>query len=292
LRAVRESLKSAPVRDERQVTVGQLKEAPHARQLSIEATAPLLQSPDSGRPLAWAAGGSALTDGSNVYPVRNGSPILYPRFIADSMTPELQLELQYHGDSRLQYFLLSQIKQHGEVNVPATDVHYERHLFRMRELTRHCTGRVLDVGCDDVSIGAALFSSSCEYVGLDPFSRNTQARVVGVGEYLPFRSESFDSVLFNTSLDHMLDHHQALDEAFRVVKPGGLVVIATLIWTERATLLSDSVHFHHFRDYEIAGAAAGKGEVLKVLDYSYKDNTHRFSRYLSIRKPDAAGGAR
>ena len=47
--------------------------------------------------------------------------------------------------------------------------------------------------------------------------------VQGLGEYLPFRDEWFDQVLFATSLDHMLVPRRALAEALRVLAPGGAI---------------------------------------------------------------------
>lgn len=275
------------IHDEKAVTAEMLKRRPHSRTLALPEMTSLLMSPDSGQPLELSADASSMTDGANRYPVVHGSPVLYPEFVSGAFSGSASgMELKYYDDSRLQYFLLSQIKQHGDVNAPSTDVHYERHLFRISEFVQDCGGLVLDVGCDDVTIGASLMPAQCRYIGIDPFLRNEQVRVVGVGEFLPFKSESVDHVLFNTSLDHVFDYHKALDEAFRVVQPGGTVIIASLVWwdVDRSTLLSDSVHFHHFRDYEIDGAARARGIIEKVADYAYKDSTHRYSRYMSVRK--------
>lgn len=272
------------LRDERSISVGELASAPHASILQLEDVLAFLASPDSGHRLSVNAEFTVLADGENTYPIINCSPILYPSYISKYFSGE-GMPLQYFDDPRLQYFLLSQIKQRGEINAPSSNIHYQRHLFRMKSFMAECNGVVLDVGCDDASIGASLFSRECKYVGLDPFSKAaTTFRVVGVGEFLPFLNESVDNVIFNTSLDHILDYHQAIDEAFRVLKPGGLLIVASLVWDENATLLRDSVHFHHFRDYEILGAVKKQGEIQKVIDYPYKDDTHRYGKFLSVKK--------
>lgn len=273
----------ALIKDERVLTVEQLQDQPYAKILSLAEIVPFLASPDTGGPLLIQDDQSGLTDGIHSYPVIRGTPILYPANIAEAFLGG-GLELKYYDDSRLQYFLLSQIKQRGEINAASTNVHYQRHLFRMQEFVATCRGLVLDVGCDDVEISAALFNEDCRYIGLDPFSNSKSSfRVVGVGECLPIRDESIDNVVFNTSLDHILDYHQALEEARRVLKPGGCLYISTLIWSEDASLLTDAVHFHHFREYEILGALSSM-RIGRANRYRYKDDRHRYGLYLSAFK--------
>lgn len=273
----------ALIKDERVLTVAQLQGQPHAKILSLAEIERFLASPDTGAALRIQEDQSGLTDGVHSYPVIHGTPILYPEIIAEAFL-EGGLKLKYYDDSRLQYFLLSQIKQHGEINAASTNVHYQRHLFRMKEFVATCRGLVLDVGCDDVEISASLFNEECRYIGLDPFSNSKSSfRVVGVGECLPVRDESIDNVVFNTSLDHILDYHQALEEARRVLKPGGCLYISTLIWSENTSLLTDSVHFHHFREYEILGALSNM-RIGRANRYRYKDDRHRYGLYLSAFK--------
>ena len=272
--------------DTRQASAGELAAAPHATALGIGEILPLLISPDSGRALAQERGGKALSDGENLYPQRGEPYLLLPGRLQQYFTDRLKVPLaEYADDAFMQYFLLASIKQSGEINAAADDVHYERHLHRLRALLAGAEGLVLDVGCDDPEIGASLLPPAVRYVGLDPFcSRETPFRLIGVGEYLPLKDASLDGVLFNTSLDHILDWRRALDEARRVLVPGGRLYLCTLAWTERAGLLADSVHFHHFREYEIFGALEGMG-IEEVRRYDYKGNDHRHGLYLAARKP-------
>jgi SAM-dependent methyltransferase len=271
------------INDVRILTVEQLQSRPHAKIMSLTEIIPLLASPDSGALLQIGDDQSSLTDSLHNYPVANGAPVLYPASITKAFLGE-GLQLTYYNDSKLQYFLLSQIKQRGEINAASSNVHYQRHLFRMEHFLRECRGTVLDVGCDDVNISAALFNENCNYIGLDPFSSaKSNFRVIGVGEFLPFRDESVDNVVFNTSLDHILDYQLALDEARRVLKPNGHLYISTLIWTANASLLNDLVHFHHFRDYEIMGGLNGM-HIEAAERYQYKEDEHRHGLFVHARK--------
>ncbi len=118
-------------------------------------------------------------------------------------------------------------------------------------------------------------------MSLDPYAGQGEFRVIGLGEILPIKDNSVDAVLFNTSLDHILDYHTAIQEAHRVLKPGGRIVIATYAWLERATLLTDSVHFHHFREHELLGAVEEYFSVEDIRRYEDpKQAVHRYGFYI------------
>lgn len=270
------------VHDDRAVAPVELAQRPHARLLALEEVLPLLASPDTRA--ALRLDGEVLADGVNVYPIRGALPLLIPTRLLPYFTDRLEVPFDAGHDSFLQYFLLASIKQSGEINAASDDVHYRRHLFRMNELLSECRGIVLDVGCDDPLVGASLLPAGAGYVGLDPFcTRLDPFRVVGVGEFLPFRSHALDAVVFNTSLDHILDWRRAIEEAGRVLVAGGKLYISTLVWTARAGLITDAVHFHHFREYEIFGALAEFG-IESVRRYDYKGDAHRHGLYLCASK--------
>ncbi len=263
-----------------------LKSLDHSQKMTMAEVLPILISPDSGKQLSMVDNERILSDGIVSYPIYNGLPYLYPHAILQEFIKK-RLELRYYTDPIKQYYLLSQLKQSGEINAPFDSIYSQRHFFRMHNFLKSCTGTVLDVGCDNVKVSAALFSNECKYIGLDPFSNDvSNFRVIGTGECLPFLSESLDNVVFNTSLDHILDYHSAIDEAHRVLKPGGSLYIATLLWKTKATLLSDSVHFHHFREYEIVGALQEKMSIIETRKYRYKEDSHRFGFYVLACKMD------
>jgi SAM-dependent methyltransferase len=92
-------------------------------------------------------------------------------------------------------------------------------------------GNVLDIG-----VGPQKSPTHIQYneipdvffVGIDPLVGQQPrgfAYIQGLGEYLPFRNEIFDQVLFVTSLDHFIDPRVALAEAKRVLKPEGAICV-------------------------------------------------------------------
>jgi len=271
--------------DDNYIDIQSLKKKPHASILLLKDIIKILKSPDSNKTLTISEDKINCSDGTFLYPILNGSPVLYPHKLIDSQVDN-KIPIQKPGDSLIQYFLLSQIKQSGEINVPASSRPYEKLLFRTQKFCQTMTGTVVDVGCDSPSISATIFPFACNYIGLDPFASNKEFRIIGVGEYLPLMDESVDNVVFHTSLDHMLDYHTAIDEAFRVLRPGGYVIIATLVWINKATLLTDEVHFHHFREYEIFGCLSNFN-IKDVTRYkSPKNESHRYLLYVKAQKPD------
>jgi hypothetical protein len=276
-------------RDERTLSPLALMSQPHAVALTLDDILPSLASPDTAGPLRRIEANDQLVDdATHLYAIQGELPLLIPARLQSFYTDHLNIPASAVTDAFLQYYYLSSVKQSGvvgEINAAADDVHYQRHLFRMKSFLGSATGVVLDVGCDDPILGAGLLPVSAKYVGLDPFCRRTTPfRVIGFGEQLPFRDGSIDGVVFNTSLDHILDWRRALDEAYRVLAPGGILYVCTLIWTERADLVTDAVHFHHFRDYEIFGALQA-WSLTDVRRYDYKGAAHRHGLYVAARKP-------
>ena len=143
----------------------------------------------------------------------------------------------------------------------------------------------LDIGSDQPSHSRQLLPRDIEYIGLDPYANDGEFRLIALGEMLPIADNSIDVVSFNTSLDHILDYHTAVSEALRVLKPSGVIVIATYAWLKNATLLTDSVHFHHFREHQILGVLSENFQLHAVERYvDPKNATHRYGLYVMAKK--------
>lgn len=102
-------------------------------------------------------------------------------------------------------------------------------------------GRVLDDGCGGGGMGVSFAEESREVVGIDMSNRFGDAgvrlaREKGVanitfvqadGTRLPFRSGSFDFVLSHAVIEHVADPAAYLQEARRVLAPGGHLFLQT-----------------------------------------------------------------
>lgn len=261
----------------------------HRRFLSLDELLPMLCDPIDKQPLA--RDGDLLRGSERTYRVADGRPHLFPcdlgRVAECLRAPDLLGRFRSLTPME-QYCALGMLKGSTDSNnLDPEDTWYGRHLWRSCRMLQDVRGTFLDIGCDDAHLSRGMLHEEVGYVGLEPSGGTSEAmRVGGLGEFLPFRDASFDAAGFQTSLDHVFDYHSALAEAQRVIRPGGRLYLATLLWTgERAQLYTDTVHFHHFRQHQIEAALADGFEVEEVRAYGWKGDVHRFGVYLcAVRK--------
>ena len=136
------------------------------------------------------------------------------------------------------------------------------------------TGLTLDIGCGPQAAPSYGLDAAARLVGLDPLA-GVQPRsfdfVQGIGEYLPFASGTFDTILLATSLDHMLVPTRVLDEARRVLKPSGKVSI----WFEQ------DHHRHGSANSEMRRRARAAVRLVRERDLAAL--TQRMARKLTSR---------
>ncbi|MBK5276537.1 MAG: methyltransferase domain-containing protein [Desulfuromonadales bacterium] len=99
--------------------------------------------------------------------------------------------------------------------------------------------RVLEVGCGTGAVSRELARRPGigQVIGVDPSpvflaAARTSAEnlpnlefVEGDGRALPFQDNCFDALIFHTTLSHVPEPQAALAEAFRVLRPGGVLAV-------------------------------------------------------------------
>lgn len=126
---------------------------------------------------------------------------------------------------------------HEPVGSCSIDGHREAELFSCF-MAGYLTGSVLDVGCGPYPVPSYLSDYPLKNISgldpLDPISPHPFQYVKGFCEYLPWKDESFESVIVATSLDHVLVPDQCMKEISRVLTKGGKF----LVWVS----FMDSTH--------------------------------------------------
>jgi ubiquinone/menaquinone biosynthesis C-methylase UbiE len=110
-------------------------------------------------------------------------------------------------------------------------------ILQRKLLVESCKGkRILDIGGGTGRTGNVLSQSRYEVTVLDKnesIMRYGQERyphltfIQGDAYSLPFRNGSFDEVILEEIVEHFENQEKAIDEVFRVLKPGGQVILST-----------------------------------------------------------------
>jgi ubiquinone/menaquinone biosynthesis C-methylase UbiE len=109
-------------------------------------------------------------------------------------------------------------------------------------------GRLIDVACGPGVVTAALAPDAAAVVAFDAADQmleKTKARCAkanlrnvefksGDAEHLPFADSVFDGTVTRAALHHFADPQRAIAEMFRVLRPGGVAVLADVISSENA----------------------------------------------------------
>ena len=98
--------------------------------------------------------------------------------------------------------------------------------------------RILDLGCGEGRFSRILAQRGGRTVGIDPIRRlvkEAQRHASGVeryamasGEQLPFADQSFDAVVAYLCLIDIPDFRAAIRESVRVLRPGGVMLVANV----------------------------------------------------------------
>jgi hydroxymethylpyrimidine/phosphomethylpyrimidine kinase len=111
-----------------------------------------------------------------------------------------------------------------------------------------------------IGVGSGLFASQLGIkYGVEPaedmakLARKRGIKVkIGTAEDVPYPNEKFDTVLLSTVLSYVHDPQKAVNEAYRILKPGGHVVISFLTREGSYAMLYELAYIRGNHDPEIS----------------------------------------
>jgi ubiquinone/menaquinone biosynthesis C-methylase UbiE len=118
--------------------------------------------------------------------------------------------------------------------------------IRTRVVLEEVSGRLLDIGCGSNRLVRTYRQAGGEGKGVDVYPWKGADLIVPDTSQLPFPSGSFDTVSFVASFNHIPNREDVLCEAYRLLSPGGRVVLTNLapfvsrIWHHWAFSLPDT----------------------------------------------------
>lgn len=129
------------------------------------------------------------------------------------------------GDHRTNYRVQGGLKGKYNFNGP------DRHRIGMLQSNIPNGSVVLDIGCNDGSLGMLLQNKECVVYGVDvvpqlinvAMNKGVLARVAPAEE-LPYRKHLFEAVVMAEVLEHLFEPRDGLREVVRVLRPDGVFV--------------------------------------------------------------------
>src|SRR6516165_9009992 len=163
-------------------------------------------------------------------------------------------------------------------------------------LGKAARGRLIDVACGPGVVTAALAPNAASIVAFDATEQmleTAKARCARAGlsnvefqsgdaESLPFADAQFDGAVTRAAVHHFADPQRAINEMFRVLRPGGTVVIADVISSEDAdeSRLHNPSHVRMLQASELDSDASRAG--FRDLQAASLDMNRELEEWLDI----------
>jgi SAM-dependent methyltransferase len=111
------------------------------------------------------------------------------------------------------------------------DPYYIEYKFLFKDLKdaiqKNATGDVLDIGCGNKPYTPFFDGLISSYTGCDIVQSDKKlVDIICPATDIPLPDASKDTVFTTQVIEHVADHQKLLDEAFRILRPGGRIIVS------------------------------------------------------------------
>ncbi len=94
-------------------------------------------------------------------------------------------------------------------------------------ISKHAKGDLLDIGCGNKPYQPFFEGKLSSYMGCDIIqSDKNQVDIICPATDIPLPDNVKDTVFSTQVIEHVADHRKLLSEAFRILKPGGVIIVS------------------------------------------------------------------
>lgn len=124
----------------------------------------------------------------------------------------------------------------------------------------HASGSVLDIGCGNKPYKPWFAGKISAYTGCDVIqSSENQVDIICQATAIPLPDSSFETVFSTQVIEHVADHNQMLAEAFRLLRPGGTLIVSGPMYWEHHEVPYDFFRFTRYGFIHILEKAGFSG---------------------------------
>jgi SAM-dependent methyltransferase len=131
-------------------------------------------------------------------------------------------------------------------------------------VNKYAKARLIDIGCGNKPYSEMLNPHITEYIGCDIIqSSNNCVDVLCEATKIPLPNDSFDTAFSTQTIEHVGDFQDMVNEAFRLLKPGGYFIVSgPMYWP----LHEEPYDFHRFTKHGFAHTLQKAGfEVVEII---------------------------
>ena len=154
---------------------------------------------------------------------------------------------------------------------------------RLKEALKVAKGKVLDIGCQRGGYSYNLKNAGCLVTAIDislGYVKQAKEKVKEVdflqanAENMPFKSDTFDSIILSEVLEHVPDEKKVVDEIYKILKPNGCVFISVPAYED------DTEEHVRFLNKRLLAS------LFKYFSIQFRDNYNLKSTVMIATKKD------